>query len=565
MTTKFQTKQHDWTLFILLAVLPILLAGNSEATDSRGNQERLQLIPASQPFSLLPEKSGKIAYSIDFQIDQEYLGKIYALRIKTNSPDSPSLFLNGKSLDIQPVQGKNGAFFYRIKGNRFLLGENRLEIQPSSSKELQIEELEAFSLIDSFEEDHFGRVFGEPKILVQPETLPDQDKYDALHYDLETTLNMYNTIVDSTLTMIAESLDGTLQNVPLDFVKNNGHMVVQWVDQGPSTATLSFNHQQHASDPLQDRLYITLPASVPEGSTFAIRVRYSGRPSTESAVFGATPYNVSTHSGTPVLYTISQPYNARTWWPCKDVPGDKATMDLHVTCPSGSYKVISNGKLLSNIDHGDGTQTFHWSETYPMATYLASIACTNYVSSSRTYTALDGITTMEVVHYLYPENYSLESGAVDGTLEVLEFYADTFGEYPFLSEKYATASWNITFGMEHQTATSLPGRELDEGGYGRRNVHELSHMWFGDAITMGHYDHVWLNEGFATYCEALWYEHADGEAAYHNYVNNWSVNTTTPIVNPNADDLVGSLVYRKGPGCCICCAMWWVMRLFLMR
>jgi hypothetical protein len=233
-----------------------------------------------------------------------------------------------------------------------------------------------------------------------------------------------------------------------------------------------------------------------------------------------------------------------------NIPEDKATMDLHITCPQ-AYTPVSNGLLDSVVTHANGTHTYHWRETHPMATYLASICCTNYQVVRGTYTALDGETAMEVAHYLYPENFAAESPALAATIEEIEFFAETFGEYPFLNEKYVTASHNDTSGMEHQTCTSLPGRDLVATtnyppGYGRRNIHELSHMWFGDLITMKHFDHLWLNEGFATYCEALFYEHQSGAATYHSYVDAWSVSDSLPLVNSNADAFTGSLVYRKG-------------------
>jgi hypothetical protein len=128
-----------------------------------------------------------------------------------------------------------------------------------------------------------------------------------------------------------------------------------------------------------------------------------------------------------------------------------------------------------------------------------------------------------------------------------------FGEYPFLSEKYATATWAETYGMEHQTCTSMPPNQLATP-WSRRNVHELAHMWFGDMVTCGHYDHVWLNEGWATLCEALIYEYqttlqsgaAAGKQTYHDYVNAWTTSDSYPLVSSSADNFSGSIVYRKG-------------------
>jgi len=476
---------------------------------------------------------------IRFRADGKALLETYALRLEGEFETLPAIWINGRSLDVDPVPGEDG-LYYRLKGNLLVEGENTLEIQPPDGELSSVIDVEAFSLADPLEEDYFNLAFGPAIVFEQPPTDPSQDQMDVQHYDLEIVLDMSSTTVDATLTMTAESLDGALDTAVLDLNDNGGQMVVSWVDQGPSTAPLSFTHNGAS-----ERVFVTLPAAVPAGATFTVRLRYGGIPSTEGAVFGSIPYRVSTHNSTPVLYTISQPYNARCWWPCKDVPADKATLAMHITCPD-AYIPVSNGGLDSIVNHGDGTHTYHWIESYPIVTYLVSLACTNYQVSSGTYTAQDGLTTMEVAHYLYPENYALESNAINGTLDVLDYFSQLFGEYPFLTEKYTTATWGNGFGMEHQTATSLPGGELDEEGYGRRNVHELAHMWFGDAVALGHYDHLWLNEGFATYSEALWDEHAEGTAAYHSTVNGWSTHDTYPLVGPRADEFNGYIVYRKG-------------------
>ncbi len=472
-------------------------------------------------------------------VGEAFLKEIYALRVKIEPERPIKVTVNDRRLDADPVRGEDG-LYYMLVGHRLVSGENSIEIRSLDGGPLGTPEVEAFSLVDSFEEVHFHQAFGPPVVMVQPPTHADQEKYDAQHYELDIILNMSSTVIDSTLTMTAESLDSTLQSVPLDLNDNGGSMSVGWVDQGPSTGTLPYT-----LDGGQERLFVTLPAAVPSGSTFVVRVKYGGVPSS-GGVFGA-PYRVSTHGSPPVpiVYTFSQPYGARHWWPCKDVPDDKATMDLHITCPT-AYTAISNGVWSATRDNGDGTHTFDWSETYPMVTYLASICCTNYQPASGTYTSQDGLTTMEVAHYLYPENYASESSGVSGTLMVMDFFAQTFGEYPFLSEKYYTATHNITSSMEHQTATSLRPYGASSGGLTRSNIHELAHMWFGDMITMEHFDHLWLNEGFGTYLEALWEEDHSGTAAYHTYVNNWSTSDAYPLVSSSADNFSGSIVYRKG-------------------
>jgi aminopeptidase N len=153
---------------------------------------------------------------------------------------------------------------------------------------------------------------------------------------------------------------------------------------------------------------------------------------------------------------------------------------------------------------------------------------------------------MTVGGYIFPENAGTESGGYQGTITMIDFFAKKFGEYPFLNEKYVTAEHTITSSMEHQTATSLRAGGLDTGGFTRSNIHELSHQWYGDMITMQHFDHLWLNEGFGTYGEAIWQEGFYGIDSYHSYVDSWTTSDAYPIVSSSADAFAGTVVYRKG-------------------
>jgi len=479
---------------------------------------------------------------LQFSLQQEESKNVYALRIKDDTitnylEQSFTIKVNGRLLELIPVFSKDGLYF-KIIPYLLRVGDNEILIEIVEGKSLNISEIEMFSLADTTEDVHFVQIFTGPIVETQPATHPDQLKYDVLHYDLAIQLNMANTNIVGVLTMTAKSLDSLLQNVPLDLDDNGGLMTVTQVDQGPATPTLTYT-----LNGTQDRLFITLPATVPVGNNFTVRVFYSGVPSS-GGTFGAA-YVRTTHSGTPIVYTFSEPYGARKWWPCKDVPDDKATMDMHIKCPN-AYFPVSNGNLVSTVDNLDGTSTFNWSESYQMATYLASIACTNYSVASGTYTSQDGLTTMPVAHYLYPENFDSGKGALPDTINLIDYFSSKFCEYPFLTEKYVTASYAGSAGMEHQTCTTFPAGELSGGGYIRRNIHELSHMWFGDMITMEHFNHLWLNEGFGTYCEALWQEDTYGVAAYHSYVNAWSTADTYPLVSNSADDFSGNIVYRKG-------------------
>lgn len=396
------------------------------------------------------------------------------------------------------------------------------------------------------EDMHFGKFVQALEPKAQPPSDPLQAQMDITDLDLEITLNMAAaTIPSARVTVTATSLDSTLNRCVLDFDNNGGQMVISSIDDGSGTPL------SHTYDGVNDRIYIDLPSTVPAGNSFTVRIAYSGTPINPGSGYGfqrVIPQNTTI----PIVYTSNQAYWARTWLPCKDLPDDKFRFSASITVANETYGgrpvfPVSNGNLISTVDNGNGTSTFNWNTDYPLASYLLVITCSAYQSATATYTALDGTTTMPVAHYVFPQDITPAATGINNTVAIIDYFAETFGEYPFLDEKYVTAVWGQGFGMEHQTATSMPRLEFTNNTtLGRRNVHELAHMWFGDMVGYASYDHVWLGEGWATYAEALWEGHRNGTAAYHSVVNAWTVTNPYPIVSPNGDALLGSVVYRKG-------------------
>ncbi|MDP3024691.1 MAG: M1 family aminopeptidase [candidate division Zixibacteria bacterium] len=359
--------------------------------------------------------------------------------------------------------------------------------------------------------------------------LAGQGDFDALYYGLDLKIDTTSKVIWGAVTMQGKSKVSSLNTVILDLFDN---MVVDSIKTGGTN--LAFTHSSNL-------INITLDKAYALDENFLFTVYYHGHP--VEGGFLAFAFRYHGNPPVPIISSLSEPYYARTWWPCKDHPSDKAdSADINVTIPANLI-VASNGLLRAVIDNGNGTKTYKWHESYPITTYLISVAITNYTIFSDYY-HYSPTDSMEVRYFVYPEwyawavaNYGITPGAID-------FYAKTFGEYPFIQEKYGMAHFPWGGGMEHQTCTSLLYSWYDSYVI----VHELSHQWWGNYITCGDWHNIWLNEGFATYCEALYFEHIYGTSYYHTYMGYldyagggtiWVQDTT------NVNQIFSSLQYDK--------------------
>jgi aminopeptidase N len=290
-------------------------------------------------------------------------------------------------------------------------------------------------------------------------------------------------------------------------------------------------------------LNITLDRAYNAGEMITTTVAYHGTPA--GGGFGS--FTFDTHGNHCIVSSLSEPEGAREWWPCKDQPHDKAdSADTYYTVPD-TLVATSNGLLVSNTNNGNGTRTFHWHISYPITTYLICISISNYQTIHDWYVAANG-DSMPVDHYVYPELYDDAVTDLSITPAAIGVFAGMFGEYPFVREKYGHSLFPWGGAMEHQDNTSY-GSMLIRGdhAYDMILVHELSHQWFGDMITCDIWPDVWMNEGFASYCEALYQEHINGYTAYVSYMRNSNgvMDPSGPIYDPN-ELFDGNTVYSKG-------------------
>lgn len=353
--------------------------------------------------------------------------------------------------------------------------------------------------------------------------------FDALHYQFDWNIDFNVQFIQGQVLMQAESRLENLDTITLHLDET---MEVKEIIR--SGVSLTFSHQD-------DELVIQLGESLPIGSIFKVLITYQGYPQ--------SGLNFSQHQNHPIIWSLDEPTLARNWFPCYDLPSDKATALIRITVPDNMF-VASNGNLVHIQPNLGNTLTYVWKEEYPIATYLISIAATNYTRFSDYYVADDSV--MEVQYYVYPED--LQSARLDflNTVPMIAFFSKIFGEYPFIDEKYGMAEIPGYTAMEHQTLTSYPSVAIDGNGtHDWLIAHELAHHWWGDSLTPADWADIWLNEGFATYSDALWQEHIGGFEAIKSRMAHFKSiyfrheGSDHPIYNPPSGHLFCEIEYEK--------------------
>ncbi|MBU1707034.1 T9SS type A sorting domain-containing protein, partial [bacterium] len=256
------------------------------------------------------------------------------------------------------------------------------------------------------------------------------------------------------------------------------------------------------------------------------------------------------HYGWNIAYTFSEPYGARKWFPCYDEPFDKVEQTrIAVEMPEG-WHLASNGRLDSTTYPAPGRVREAYGNDEPICTYLMSIAAAPY---ARWYDDLPS--GGQVRYFAFRQDSAAAVFDWARTPQMISLFETLFGPYPFLD--YGMAEADVFYGwgaMEHQTFTTMGYRLVDSNRtYEGIVAHELAHQWFGDALSPVDFRHMWLNEGFASYGDALWREYSEDSLALQDFLNTIADAYFTedqrlryPIYNPPEGYLFGTAVYYKG-------------------
>lgn len=354
--------------------------------------------------------------------------------------------------------------------------------------------------------------------------------YDVVHHTLEFEVNPAIQFISGTVTTDYIALQD-METITFDL---NNQLIVSNVTQNGTALSFVQN--------FNDELVITLPATQAQGTEATIAVTYSGQPP-----FGDA-FETDTHNGNPVLWTLSEPYGAKDWWPCKQDLNDKIeSVDIYLTAPS-QYISVSNGVEQSQQNNSNGTTTTHFQHNYRIPAYLIAIAVSNY--NIYTQTAGTAPNTYPIVNYIYPETATTTQEQLAVTLPIMQYFEQRFDTYPFHEEKYGHAECGIGGGMEHTTVSFM--------GHFSRNLiaHEAAHQWFGNKVTCGSWQDIWLNEGYATYLSGLVIEHLDGNEGFTAWKASRNESITSlpdgSVYVPASDTLnvgrvfSGRLSYNKG-------------------
>ena len=305
------------------------------------------------------------------------------------------------------------------------------------------------------------------------------DGYDIKHYDISISLSpikLYE-ILDASVNITLQTTQ-ELSTIPLDFI---GYEI--------SNISLVESSTQLEYERKNDKLFINLPELTPPDTSITIQIDYAGKATIEPSRFiDFAPSVGFFYPDSEHMFIASEPDGARYWLPCNDHPQDKATYSFTITTPEEN-RGIANGKLVEEIKNNDGTNTYKYEHKDPMASYLTTIIVGDFEYMFQE--EIDGVQ----INVFAPSRYA---GKVqlfeDDLIESFQWMSEKFGPYPFESLGYVIID-ATGFSLETQTMILMDDQMLDL----QTLVHEISHMWFGDSVSLASWHEIWRNEGFATF------------------------------------------------------------------
>jgi len=356
--------------------------------------------------------------------------------------------------------------------------------------------------------------------------------YDVKHYGLDLLWEPGSRTLTGAATIEAKALVD-LDAFNLDF----SGMTVERVEVDGTAAGFSLEAPELVIEPADP---------IAAGTTFTVAVSYHGVPQTQDSQ--AISFGIGWVSGPGgEEFVVAEPDGAHTWFPANDHPLDKAPFDFTIVVPDG-YLAAANGEFIGTEPAHRGPAggiAWTWSMDQPMATYLATVV----IAEGWEIVDADDYGAVDIRHVLPLALADDPPPALERTPEMIEFFEELFGPYPF--DEYGIAVVDgFDAALENQTLSLFDVDAVASPIFEYVLVHELAHQWFGNSVSIGHWQDIWLNEGFATYAEFLWEEHINGPAAYDDFVaarrRAVEQSNLRPPGDPPADDLFNASVYWWG-------------------
>ncbi len=320
------------------------------------------------------------------------------------------------------------------------------------------------------------------------------DEYDLLYQKLNMRIDPSVRSVTGSVLSRFEAKQSSFNELAFDL---DSRMTVDSVIRDGSI--IPFDHSS-------DELRIAWP-SIDSGTRGEVQVFYSGDPSVNEY----KGFSYDNHMTGPISWTLSEPYGAYGWWPCKQQLYDKIdSFDMSIQVPDGN-KAAGLGLLISVDTLQNNELVFNWEHRYPVVTYLVAVAVTNYDEFTH-YVHFSPTDSMPILEYIYPEFMFIADTQALKVEDMILLFDSLCGPYPFKTEKYGHAQWGRGGGMEHQTMSFMSDLDFT------LMAHELAHQWYGDKITCGSWQDIWLNEGFATYFTAIAYEYLRPRQEWEQYM-----------------------------------------------